>query len=60
MATLMVMANSLSSRPSIPFMNTTGMKTATREMVMETMVKPISAAPFNAASIGLSPFSMWR
>ncbi len=56
----MVTANSCSTRPSMPPMNSTGMKTATREMVMETMVKPISREPRKAASIGRSPCSMWR
>ena len=36
------------------------MNTATREMLIETTVDPISAAPLSAASIGLSPFSRWR
>ena len=38
----MVTANSLNSRPRMPPMNSTGMKTAASESVMETMVKPIS------------------
>ena len=42
MATQMVTANSLKSRPRMPPMNSTGMKTAASESVMETMVKPIS------------------
>ena len=49
-ATQMVTANSRKSLPSIPLMNSTGIKAATREMVMETIVKPISLAPFTAAS----------
>ena len=44
-ATAMVMENSRSSRPMIPPMNSTGMKTATSEMVIETMVNPTSRAP---------------
>ena len=36
------------------------MKTAASEMVIETMVKPISREPLRAASIGVSPISMWR
>ena len=56
----MVTANSCSRRPSNPLMNSTGMNTADSDSVMETMVKPISFEPLNAASIGGSPFSMWR
>jgi len=41
-------------------MKSTGRKTATREMVMETIVKPISREPTRAASIGRLPSSMWR
>ena len=41
-------------------MNKTGMKTAASDKVIEMMVKPISLAPRNAASIGRSPISMWR
>ncbi len=59
-ATTIVTANSCSSRPSRPPMNSTGMNTADSDSVMEMMVKPISREPFNAASIGGSPFSMWR
>jgi len=36
------------------------MKTATSEMVMETMVKPISREPFRAAASAVSPFSICR
>ncbi len=52
-ATPMVTANSCSSRPTIPPMNSTGMNTAASDSVMERMVKPISREPFSAASIGL-------
>lgn len=45
MAVMMTTANSRNSRPTMPPMNSTGIKTAAREMVMETMVKPISAEP---------------
>ena len=38
-------ANSLNSRPTTPVMNSSGMNTATRLMVSDTMVKPICAAP---------------
>ncbi len=59
-ATLMVTANSCSRRPTIPPRNSTGMKTATSEIVMDTMVNPISRAPTRAASIRGFPSSMWR
>ncbi len=36
------------------------MKTAVRESVIETIVKPISFVPFRAASKGFSPISMCR
>ncbi len=36
------------------------MNTATSDTVSEITVKPISRAPFSAASIGLSPSSRWR
>ena len=45
MAAPMVTANSWSSRPTIPPMKSTGMKTAARDRVMERMVKPISREP---------------
>ncbi len=41
-------------------MNSSGISTAISETVSETRVKPISAAPFSAASRGLSPSSRWR
>jgi len=41
-------------------MNSTGMKTAANDSVIETMVKPISAEPRNAAASGRSPSSMCR
>ena len=44
----------------MPLMKSIGMKAATNEMVMETIVKPISWAPLTAASYGRSPCSMWR
>ena len=60
MATAMVTANSRKSRPTMPAMNSSGMNTATSEMVMDMMVKPISAAPSSAACMGFFPISMWR
>ena len=55
-----VTANSCSRRPRIPPIKSTGMNTATSEIVIEMMVKPISREPFRAAVIGCSPASMWR
>ena len=59
-ATVMITANSCSSRPMMPPMNSTGMKTAASERVIDTIVKPISLAPISAASRRLLPSSMWR
>ncbi len=44
-----VIANSRNSRPTTSCMNSRGMSTAINEMVSETMVNPISPAPFSAA-----------
>ena len=41
-------------------MNSTGINTATSEIVIEMMVNPISREPLIAAAIGVSPSSMWR
>src|SRR5215469_6795668 len=60
MAAVMVTANSCSNRPRIPLMNSTGMNTAASESVIEMMVNPISLAPRYAASMAVSPDSMWR
>ena len=60
MAVVMVTANSRNRRPSIPAMNSTGIKTAASETVMEIIVKPISRDPLSAASYGASPCSIWR
>ena len=60
MATAIVTANSRNTRPTIPPISSTGMNTAISENVIDTMVKPISRAPFNAASNGRIPPSMWR
>ncbi|MNC58628.1 hypothetical protein D3C75_1083680 [compost metagenome] len=57
-ATASVTANSRNSRPTISPINSSGISTATNEKVSEIMVKPISPAPFNAASSGFSPFSI--
>ena len=55
-----VMANSRNSRPTTPPMSNSGMKTAIRETVSETIVKPICRDPMRAACNGRSPFSMNR
>ena len=60
MATVTVTANSRSITPTMPAISSIGMNTATSEIVIETMVKPISRAPLNAACSGVSPFSVWR
>ena len=49
MATESVTANSRNSRPTMPPISSSGMKTATSEMLMVSTVEPISAAPFKAA-----------
>ena len=59
-ATAMVTANSRNTRPTMPPISSTGMNTAISETVIEMMVKPISRAPFSAASNGRMPPSMWR
>ena len=56
----MVTANSRNTRPTMPPIISTGMKTAIRAKVIEMMVKPISADPLSAASNGRIPPSMWR
>jgi len=57
-ATPIVTENSRKSRPTMPPMNSTGIKTADRERVMDTMVKPTSRAPSKAACMRLFPISM--
>jgi hypothetical protein len=59
-ATDTVTANSRNTRPTIPPISSTGMNTAISEKVIEMIVKPISRAPFRAASNGRIPRSMWR
>ena len=44
----------------MPFMNMTGMNTATSDSVIDTIVKPISREPSSAAASGALPASMWR
>ena len=55
--TASVTANSRNSRPTISAMNNNGIKTAIKETVNDTIVNPISAEPFSAASIAESPIS---
>ena len=55
-----VLANSWKSRPTTPPMKMSGMNTATREIVIETIVNPISPEPFIAAVTGSSPSSTCR
>ena len=45
MATPMVTANSCSSRPTMPPMNSTGMKTAASDTVIDRIVNAISFDP---------------
>ncbi len=56
-ATLKVTANSRNKRPTIPPISRRGMNTATRDVLIDTTVKPISRAPRNAACIGAMPCS---
>ena len=60
MATLIVTANSCSSRPTMPPMKSTGMKTAVNDSVIERIVKPTSFDPSKAARIEDLPISMCR
>ena len=59
-AVVIVTANSRNSRPRMPLMNRIGMNTAASDIVIETIVKPISCEPLSAASSGVSPCSMCR
>ena len=52
-----VTANSRNSRPTTSLMNSSGISTATSEIVSEMIVNPICVAPFSAAAIGGSPSS---
>ncbi len=60
MVMVTVMANSRISRPMMPPISSSGMNTATSEMLIDMMVKPISPAPLIDASSGDSPSSRWR
>jgi hypothetical protein len=55
MVTERTTANSRKSRPMIPPISRIGVNTATREMLMDSTVDPISSAPLKAASIGFMP-----
>ena len=59
-AAVITTANSRNSRPRMPPISSTGMKTAASERVIETIVKPISWAPSSAAWYGRLPISRWR
>ena len=52
------MANSRNSRPTMPPISSSGMNTAISEILIETMVKPISPAPWIAAWTGSMPSSI--
>ena len=60
MAIVSVAANSWNSRPIIPPMNSTGINTATSEILMDITVNPICRAPASAACIGVLPISICR
>ncbi len=59
-ATDSVTANSRNSRPTRPLISSSGMNTATSEMLIDSTVKPISLAPRSAAARGRMPASRWR
>ena len=60
MAIEIVTANSRNTRPTMPPISKTGMKTAISDSVIDMIVKPISRDPFSAASNGRMPPSTWR
>ncbi|TWG86306.1 hypothetical protein L602_002100000950 [Cupriavidus gilardii J11] len=60
MATDSVMANSENSRPTMPPISSSGMKTAISDRLIEITVKPTSRAPRSAACTGRMPASIWR
>ena len=55
-----VTENSRKKRPTTPLMNSSGMKAATREILIASTVKPICCAPSIAARNGVMPFSRLR
>ena len=54
-AAIIVTENSINTRPVIPLINTSGMKTAASDRVILKIVKEISRAEWNVAVIGDSP-----
>src|ERR1700758_5185400 len=58
-ATLRVTANSRKSLPTIPPISSNGMNTATSDVLIETTVNPISAAPLNVACTTPMPCSTY-
>ncbi len=58
--TLSVTANSRNSRPTMSPMNSSGISTAISDTLRLTIVNPIWADPFRAASSGSSPASTYR
>ena len=60
MATVTTTANSLKMRPTTPPISRMGMNTATSDVVIEMIVKPISSLPLSAASSGDIPSSICR
>ena len=55
-----VSANSRNIRPMMPPISSSGMNTAISDRLIDSTVKPISRAPFSAASNGASPSSICR
>ena len=60
MASPTTTANSWNNRPITPGIKKIGIKTAMSDVEIDTIVKPTSRAPTNAAWKGASPFSTWR
>src|ERR1035437_1677198 len=58
--TAKVTANSRNRRPTMSPMNSSGINTAIKEMVRDTIVKPICLEPLSAACSGASPSSIKR
>ena len=59
-ATAIVTANSLSSRPTMPPMNSTGTNTVASDSVIERIVNATSFDPSSDACHADLPISMWR
>ena len=59
-AAVTVMANSWNSRPTMPLISNSGMKTAISDTLIDMTVKPISRAPLIADCSGVVPASRWR